>query len=111
MVGRVGVWDGDVREASRRKKASFRFIARGIVNGGSRQAPVADTVWARDGTYLVARYDAVGTLVVSTQKAIVFEQLGLERVTQRADYIGWHVVSGDPVIDSGAVKVRLDCRG
>jgi hypothetical protein len=101
MVGRVGVWDGDVREASRRKKASFRFIARGIVNGGSRQSPVADTVWARDGTYLVARYDAVGT----------FEQLGLERVRQRAGYIGWHVVSGDPAIDGGAVMVRVDCRG
>ena len=37
----------------------------------------------------VARYDAVGTLVVSMQKGIVFEPLGLERVTQRAGYIGY----------------------
>jgi hypothetical protein len=42
--------------------------------------------------------------VVSAQKVIVFEQLGLERVTQRAGYIGLHVVSGDLNIDGGAVK-------
>lgn len=65
---------------------------------------MADTVWARDGTYLVARYDAVGALVVSTQKVIVFEQLGLERVTRRAGYIGLHVVSGDLNFDGGAVN-------
>ena len=73
----------------------------------SRQWPTQ----ARDGTHLVARYDAVGTLVVSTQKVIVFEQPGPERVTGRAGYIGWHVVSGDPAIDGGAVMVRVDCRG
>ena len=106
MAGGVGVWDGDGRQASRRKEASFSFIARGIVNGGSCQSPVAGTVWARDSTSLVmfARYDAGDTRVVSAQKVIVFEQLGLERVTQRPGYIGLHVVFGDLDFDGHPLR-------
>ena len=86
MAGGVGVWDADVREASRRKKASFSLIARGMVNGGSRQSPVVSSWWTlgpeRHIFGDVARNAGVATLVVSPQPVIVFEQPGLEHVAQ-----------------------------